>query len=168
MKLGIQRQQHARIHMRQSRTLYDLLLGGIRRYRKDCEVVYGNKTKPYYDTISTTTNQHALYQIGRLYCALVKQRANTANYYGNQHHHTLRQILPPFFGAHYLRARDIRTESALRTHVLRQRCMGFLLYSHKVPTTIICGLYNGYHWDIIKHNMPRGRGSEKKGNSVRT
>ena len=73
-----------------------------------------------------------------------------------------------FFGAHYPRAHDICTESALRTHVLRQRCTGFLLYSHKVPTTIICGLYNGYHWDITKYNMPRGRGSEKKGNSVRT
>ena len=99
IKLGRQRQQHARIHMWQSKTLYDLLLYGMHWYRKDCEVVYRNKTKPYYNIISTTTNQHTLYQIGRLHCALVKQCTNTANYYGNQHHHTLHQILPPSWSA---------------------------------------------------------------------
>ena len=141
--------------MRQSRTLYDLLLGGIRRYRKDCEVVYGNKTKPYYDTISTTTNQHALYQIGRLHCALVKTiRRYSKLVWEPTSPYIASNSTTFFFGAHYPRARDICTESALRTHVLRQRCTGFLLYSHKVPTTIICGLYNGYHWDITKYNMP--------------
>ena len=73
-------------------------------------------------------------------------------------------------GVHYLQAHDIHTKSALwsvNPHT-PPRCTGFLLYLHKVPTTIICGLYNGYHRDITKYNMPWGHGSEKKGNSVRT
>ena len=154
--------------MWQSRTLYDLLLCGMRWYREDCEVVYRNKTKPYYDMISITTNQHALYQIGWLHCALVKTMHQyskllwepTSPYIMLNSTTFFWSALPPgMWYMHWV---------CTANHVLHQRCMGFLLYSHKVPTTIICGLYNGYHWDIIKHNMPRGRGSEKKGNSVRT
>ena len=154
--------------MQQSRTLYDLLLCGMCWYREDCEVVYRNKIKPYYDMISTITNQHTLYQIGWLYCALVKTMCWYSKLLWEPTSPYIASNSTTFFRAHYPQACDICTESALQTHVLCQRYMGFLLYLHKVLTTIVCGLYNGYHWDITKYNMPWGRGSKKKGNSVRT